>query len=208
MRFVAISDTHGLHYQLKLPPGDVLAHAGDVCNRGTEKEAIDFINWFSTQNYKYKIFIAGNHDFYFELAAPKDVAKAIPSNVIYLCDSAVQIEGINVWGSPISPWFFNWAFNKHRGAEIANHWHKIPHNTNLLITHGPVFGKLDKTMNGDSVGCVDLLQIVEKINPQVHLCGHIHEAYGQINTAKTKFLNASVLNEKYRLVNAPLLFEL
>jgi predicted phosphodiesterase len=64
MKFIAISDTHGLHAQLRLPKGDVLLHAGDVCSRGTEKEVLNFLAWFSEQDYKYKIFIAGNHDFY------------------------------------------------------------------------------------------------------------------------------------------------
>lgn len=39
MQFTTISDTHGLHHQLQLPGGDLLIHAGDVCNRGTQEEA-------------------------------------------------------------------------------------------------------------------------------------------------------------------------
>ncbi len=208
MKFIAISDTHGLHTKLQLPAGDVLLHAGDVCNRGTEKEALDFIHWFSAQDYQYKIFIAGNHDFYFEKTAFELINKIIPDNVIYLCDSGIQIEGINIWGSPVSPWFYNWAFNRYRGSDIYKHWKKIPINTDILITHGPVFGKLDRTIHGEPVGCNDLLQVVEKIKPKIHLCGHIHEAYGELISSKTTFLNASVLDENYRLVNAPLVFDL
>ena len=208
MKFIAISDTHGLHAQLQLPKGDVLLHAGDICSRGTEKEALNFLAWFSEQDYKYKIFIAGNHDFYFEKNSTALINKIIPENVIYLCDSGAQIEDINIWGSPVSPWFYNWAFNRYRGSDIKKHWDKIPHHTDILITHGPVFGKLDITVQGEQVGCVDLLNKVEKINPKIHLCGHIHEAYGEIKSAKTTFLNASVLDENYRLVNEPMIFDL
>lgn len=208
MKFIAISDTHGLHAQLRLPKGDVLLHAGDVCSRGTEKEALNFLAWFSEQDYKYKIFIAGNHDFYFEKNSTALINKIIPENVIYLCDSGAQIEDINIWGSPVSPWFYNWAFNRYRGSDIKKHWDKIPHHTDILITHGPVFGKLDITVQGEQVGCVDLLNRVEKLNPKIHLCGHIHEAYGEIKSAKTTFLNASVLDENYRLVNEPMIFDL
>jgi Icc-related predicted phosphoesterase len=208
MKFIAISDTHGLHAQLRLPKGDVLLHAGDVCSRGTEKEALNFLAWFSEQDYKYKIFIAGNHDFYFEKNSTALINKIIPENVIYLCDSGAQIEDINIWGSPVSPWFYNWAFNRYRGSDIKKHWDKIPHHTDILITHGPVFGKLDITVQGEQVGCVDLLNRVEKINPKIHLCGHIHEAYGEIKSTKTTFLNASVLDENYRLVNEPMIFDL
>ena len=66
MQITTISDTHGLHHQLKLPGGDLLIHAGDVCNRGTQQEAANFIDWFEKQPYAYKVFIAGNHDFFFE----------------------------------------------------------------------------------------------------------------------------------------------
>jgi Icc-related predicted phosphoesterase len=208
MKFIAISDTHGLHAQLRLPKGDVLLHAGDVCSRGTEKEVLNFLAWFSEQDYKYKIFIAGNHDFYFEKNSTALINKIIPENVIYLCDSGAQIEDINIWGSPVSPWFYNWAFNRYRGSDIKKHWDKIPHHTDILITHGPVFGKLDITVQGEQVGCVDLLNRVEKINPKIHLCGHIHEAYGEIKSTKTTFLNASVLDENYRLVNEPMIFDL
>ncbi len=208
MKFVIISDTHGQHKNLTLPKGDVLIHAGDVSIRGEEKECIDFLNWFSECDFKYKIFIAGNHDFFFEKTPENILEKLIPENVIYLCDSGVEIENIKIWGSPITPNFFNLAFNSGRGESIAKHWELIPSDTDILITHGPVFGKLDKTKRGENVGCEDLLNTIDKIKPKVHICGHIHEAYGQINTSTTNFINASVLDEKYKLKNAPITFEM
>ena len=50
MQITIISDTHGLHHQLRLPGGDLLIHAGDVCNRGTQQEAANFIDWFEIIN--------------------------------------------------------------------------------------------------------------------------------------------------------------
>lgn len=40
MKFVAISDTHGKHDQLTLPPGDLLIHSGDISMKGGETAAI------------------------------------------------------------------------------------------------------------------------------------------------------------------------
>jgi Icc-related predicted phosphoesterase len=208
LKFVAISDTHGQHEKLVLPPGDVLLHAGDVSVKGTEAQVIDFLHWFAAQDYRYKIFIAGNHDFFFERASSEAVARLIPAGVTYLNDSGVTIEGIHIWGSPVSPWFFDWAFNRHRGADIQQHWNLIPPQTDILITHGPVMGVLDKTIRGQQVGCEDLLNTMEKVNPRVHLCGHIHEAYGMHKEKSTLYINASVLNIKYELVNAPIVFSL
>ena len=105
MQITTISDTHGKHAQLNLSSGDVLLHAGDISSRGNRTEIEDFLNWFKVQNYKYKVFIAGNHDFFFERNSPTEIAALIPDNVIYLNDSGIEIEGLKIWGSPVSPWF-------------------------------------------------------------------------------------------------------
>ncbi len=122
MKFVAISDTHGQHYKLELPEADVLIHAGDISGIGLQSEVYDFLTWFSKQNYEYKIFIAGNHDFYFERVPEDEIKNMIPDNIIYLNDSGININGVQIWGSPVSPFFYNWAFNRHRGVDIKKHW--------------------------------------------------------------------------------------
>ncbi len=208
MKFVAISDTHGRHAGLQLPVGDVLIHAGDVSMKGDEAAIDDFLHWFAEQKFQHKIFIAGNHDFYFERTPAEIIAAKIPAGITYLNDSGVTINGIHIWGSPISPWFYNWAFNRHRGEEIKRHWDLIPSSTAILITHGPVFKILDKTSRGQHVGCEDLMEKVNIIQPKVHICGHIHEAYGTLEQAGINYINASVLNEKYALVNEPISFSL
>lgn len=208
MKFVVIADTHGQHTKLQLPGGDVLIHAGDVSRRGLESEVIDFLQWLAQQPFSHKIFIAGNHDFYFERAPADYITQIIPPGITYLDDSGTVIDGIRIWGSPITPWFLNWAFNRHRGRAIRQHWGLIPADTNILITHGPVYGILDKTVDGQHVGCEDLLQTIHAIKPQYHICGHIHEAHGVLSKDGTAFINASVLDEEYRLVNKPVVFDL
>jgi Icc-related predicted phosphoesterase len=207
MHITAISDTHTQHHKLNLPAGEMLIHAGDISSRGAEHEVLDFIEWFGEQDFKYKIFIAGNHDFFFEKFTKQEIDKLLPKGVIYLQDSGVEIEGIKFWGSPISPWFFDWAFNRHRGEAIAKHWALIPANTDVLITHGPVFGILDETIGGEKVGCKDLLHTTQQLSLKAHICGHIHEAYGVQEMGSTKFINASVLNQRYWMVNEPVVFE-
>jgi len=208
MKFIVISDTHGQHDLLKLPPADGIIHAGDVSKSGSEDQVKDFLNWFSDLDYEHKIFIAGNHDFYFETVSSTTILDLIPNNIHYLNDSGCIINGIHFWGSPISPWFFDWAFNRHRGAEIQAHWDLIPSNMDVLITHGPVYGILDQTFRGEPVGCRDLLEKVQEIQPKFHICGHIHEAYGQTKIGETQFINASVLNLQYKMVNAPIIIEI
>jgi Icc-related predicted phosphoesterase len=208
LKFLAISDTHGRHHSIRLPKADVLLHAGDISYHGKKEEVIDFLQWFARQKFEYKIFIAGNHDFYLEHAKQEDLLKLIPEGVTYLKDSGINIGEIKVWGSPVTPWFYNWAFNRHRGEAIRKHWDQIPPGTDLLMTHGPVYGFLDMVINEQHVGCQDLLRTVLTIQPKVHLCGHIHESYGSIKRSGIRFINASVVNEQYELANKPVMFEL
>lgn len=206
MRFVAISDTHGKH-QFELPEGDVILHAGDVSSRGLKAEVQRFLDWFSGLDYRYKIFVAGNHDFFFEQAPQTEIEAMIPEDLIYLNDSGVEIEGIKIWGSPIQPWFYDWAFNRQRGPEIQKHWDLIPEDSDIVITHGPVFGILDRTASGQVVGCENLLPVLQRIAPKVHLCGHIHEAYGTRQVGETLFINASILDLRYTIAHAPVVFD-
>lgn len=206
MKIVCISDTHGEHQQLELPAGDLLIHAGDISNRGELWQVESFLQWFSAQPHKYKVFIAGNHDFLAE-RNPSLFRELIPANVIYLNDEATEIEGINIWGSPITPWFYDWAFNRRRGEEIRRYWEKIPVNTDLLITHGPVHGIHDLTFEGQAVGCEELNTKIWNINPRLHICGHIHEAYGLAVVNDITFVNASILDLRYQIAHPPVVID-
>lgn len=176
--------------------------------KGEKHEVEDFLTWFENQDFKYKILVAGNHDFYFERESVENIQSILPKNIVYLKDSLTTIKRLKIWGSPITPWFFNWAFNRHRGNEIQRHWDLIPTDTDILITHGPVFRILDLTSSQQHVGCKDLFLKVSAVKPKVHICGHIHESYGVTEKHGTKFINSSVLNEKYELVNRPIEFEI
>jgi len=201
MKFVVISDTHGQHRSLKLPKGDVIIHAGDISKSGHPVEIEDFLDWFSKLKFKYKIFIAGNHDFFLEHAHPRVIEQMIPKGVIYLNDSGAEINGIKFWGSPITPWFHNWAFNRERGEEIKKHWELIPDDTDVLITHGPPMGILDENSCSQCVGCMDLLVKVNQVKPKYHFFGHIHEGYGALEKDGVTYVNGSVLNEYYEVAN-------
>lgn len=208
MKIIAISDTHGKHNQLSLPKGDMIIHAGDISSRGHKSEVDRFLRWYSQLDYQYKIFIAGNHDFYFENAPRQEIKELIPDNLIYLNDSGIEIEGLKIWGSPVQPWFYNWAFNRQRGADIQKHWNLIPDDTALLITHGPPLGILDATDRGEAVGCKDLLGKTLAVKPRFHVFGHIHEAYGRTKKDGIEFINASVLNLQYQMVNEAMILEM
>ena len=72
--------------------------------------------------------------------------------------------------------FCDWAFNKERGAEIAEVWAKIPQHTDILITHGPPYMEGDRCAGSNfNAGCEDLLAKIKEIKPALNVFGHIHE---------------------------------
>lgn len=206
MRFIAISDTHGQHRNLKLPKGDAIIHAGDFCHYGSQNDLQDFLDWFQHLDFQHKIFIGGNHDFY-AAEYPKRFQELLLPNVIYLNDNGAEINGIKVWGSPVQPDLEGWAFGKKRGLEMKAHWDLIPNDIDILITHTPPFEILDKSRLGKHIGCEELNEKLKYSHPKVHIFGHVHASYGQENREGILFINASNINSNKGLVNAPIVFE-
>jgi hypothetical protein len=226
----------------KLPGGDILIHSGDVTSIGRRSEVERFIKWFNgIDNYTHKIFIAGNHDLtfdrevlyrdkaaYFDGASWTDevsdgkpvwlqelLQTGLNPNVFYLENSFVEIDQIKVWGSPISPSFgYGWAFNKARGHDIMEVWNCIPDDTDIVITHSPIYGYCDRAANtNQNVGCEDLYRRLHEVKPHLHFAGHIHEAYGY-NTIPYKdewgdiyTFNGCSCNLGYEVMNNPITFD-
>lgn len=217
-KITAISDTHGLHSKLngKLPGGDLIIHSGDISNRGFKQEVREFLDWFSSlDNYTHKVFIAGNHDFFFEEAHEIEIWELLNMypNVTYLKDDFVEIglgeNKFKVYGSPYQPEFNQWAFNlPRRGDALYEKWKEIPTDADILITHGPPNEILDLSNGNINCGC-ELLneEIFNRVKPKFHIFGHIHEAYGYTFREGTHFINASSLDSRYRPNNDPVNFE-
>lgn len=207
MRIVCVSDTHSLHDEVPVPDGDLLIHAGDHCNRGTQSEVKRFDAWLAKLSHRHKVFVAGNHDWPWEKQA-RYAPMWIKSGAIYLRDKAVTIDGLKIYGSPWQPEFCNWAFNLPRGRMLAHKWEEIPDDTDILVTHGPPLDILDRNRGDDRTGCADLLLAVKRVRPRLHVFGHIHDGYGQLEQDGTLFVNACALDYDYEPVNPPIVIDL
>ena len=206
MRIVCISDTHAMHEGLVVPEGDLLIHAGDCTNSGDLEELAEFDAWLGSQPHPHKVLVAGNHDFAFQREPAE--ARARIRSATYLQDGEVEIESLRIWGSPWQPWFFDWAFNLERGEEIRAKWSLIPAGVDILVTHGPPLGHGDRTFDARSVGCADLLEAIRRLQPRLHVFGHIHEGYGQTREGTTRCVNASSWSASSRPLNPPIVVEL
>ena len=213
MRCVAVSDTH--MRDVITPEADLLIVGGDTTFKGTPEELAFFCDWLKRQPQKHKVWIAGNHELELEDNPELGPLLAKETGSIYLNDSAVEIEGLKIWGSPITPWYYDWAFNRHRGRPIRKHWDAIPEGLDILITHGPPHGSLDVARGGLHAGCEELYKVLMgmMLPPRYHIFGHIHSGYGQKILRRPDgktitLLNASICNEKYENANKPFVFNI
>jgi Icc-related predicted phosphoesterase len=213
MKLCCISDTHGQHQQLDLSKylADVLVFAGDwTAGRDVGlSETANFVKWFSKQPYEHKILVAGNHEREVE-KNPEGLEELLQDHksITYLNNTGVTIDGINFWGSPYSNEFCSWAFMDDEDS-LEYIWEKIPDDTNVLVTHGPAYRCNDEVKRAYArdphVGSQSLTNRKKELEGvlKLHISGHIHEAY---NT-EGKDVCASILNERYQLVNKPIIKE-
>ena len=199
MRLVIISDTHNRQQKLRLPDGDCLLHCGDLSEGGSGFEILAALRWMNTLPYKHKIWIAGNHDIDLDDFPDFEeyVVKKFPK-LTYLKDSFVIVDGVKVYGSPWTRKFNNWGFELGE-KELKRKWEIIPEDTDILMTHTPPMGVLDKTYNNFSCGCEELYSRVCALKPKYHMFSHIHEARSidYRSNPSTMFINASIVNYSF-----------
>ena len=150
VRIVHISDTHLRHdeFLARIPHGDILVHSGDFTDycfrkrwdwiREFHKDIAELNHFLEHLPHKHKIFVAGNHDIAFSYQTPEKI-QSLLTNVVYLQDSSVIIEGIKFYGAP---WMLHrrWAFANGfalKEQEYRKKWEVIPDDTDVLVTHVP-----------------------------------------------------------------------
>ena len=207
-----ISDTHDTFQDISMliPEGtDIVFITGDLTYRGSPQELQRLKETLKRMVAKvsHVVITVGNH----ELGCEKDPQSWIDAmkeiGVKLLMHEAIEIEGYKIYGSPWSPEFGGWAYNYHR-LTGQTMWQDIPDNTEILLTHGPLYGVLDYC-HGGHVGCTDLRRKVERLPYlKYHLFGHIHEAHGIEMFNQVTCLNSSIMDGTYHFVNKPQFFEL
>lgn len=206
MRIVCVSDTHNRHRALELPDGDVLVHAGDATGRGTREEALAFLSWFgSLKGYKAKIFVPGNHDFFFESDRATAEILCLERGIKLLVDRPFMLEGVKFYGSPWVPNLEMWAYYGNH-LTLVSRFARIPADTDVLITHTPPFGTL-ADVGTHHIGCYELRDRLSELNLKAHIFGHIHDSYGMVRNGHIS-VNAASCNEEYEPVNPPIVIEI
>ena len=197
VRIVCISDLHSLQLPSGLPPGDILIVAGDLTEGRPSYllSRLEELQGLKSQ-FPFIFIIGGNHDRALDekcdshdAAIYNDMAERVQcreafrtaSGINYLENNGVEIylnkRTIKVWGSPGSlATTQRTCFGYTAGKDAQDLWAQIPADTNILITHGPPLGYMDR----DGLGCENLRKALWRIKPFAHVFGHVHEGHGSL----------------------------
>jgi Icc-related predicted phosphoesterase len=155
-----------------------------------------FAPWVAELDVGRVIVCWGNHDYVGEL--PERELPPIGAEVV--TDREIEVSGLRLYATP---WTFTspgvWAFDI-PPATLERYMQAIPGGVDILVTHGPPLGVLDRVVTGDRVGSRALAEAVARVRPRLHVFGHIHEARGQEGTSH----NVAFVDEQYRPYRLPL----
>lgn len=216
-----VSDLHG--YYPKLKGGDLLLLCGDYTASDKLMQWAEFFRWLKKQDYRKKILIAGNHDHFMESGFPKTQEEADDLKEVqeflgeeidfeYLCNSGTEFEGLKIWGTPHSLMFEGvnpkcTAFMSYEKL-LKKKYSMIPSGIDILMSHTPPFGILDRSVRGALCGSHSLRETMFRVKPKHLVCGHIHECGGKdVDLVTTYVINCSYVNECYKPKNKPFRIE-
>ena len=211
MKILHLSDTHGMHAQIPLSRFDgidMVIHSGDCSNSknlmNSMVEISEFLEWYQQVPVGIKIFVAGNHDT--AIARKRiDHADMLLRDIIYLENESIEIEGLKIWGSPITPTFGDWSFMKARD-KTHEVWKNIPNDADIVIVHGPPKGVRDLSYNRQNqlemCGDLALTKRIFEVKPKLMLFGHIHnfkdienQGISKYSKTPTAFSNGSCVED-------------
>ena len=176
MKILAFSDLHHSRRRAEAlveasQGADLVIGAGDFCNmRQSLPEAMNLLGGITAP----MVVVPGNAE------SAEELADAAHEGTTVLHGSGVEIEGLRLfglgYGVPVTP-FGAWSCDlteAHAADMLAR-----CETADILVLHSPPKGVADRTSGGISVGSTAIYAAIERIQPKMALCGHIHDSWGQ-----------------------------
>ena len=207
MRLLIISDIHGrVDLINKIPEVgkvDVVVFAGDIAPYGAVHRAYEALVKLA-QDLRDSVVVAvpGNMD---PAEAYHRAGRELGIKVVH-GDAAVidDVTFIGVGGSPPTPFGTVPEFTEDEiKAILEKSYSRVRANQEniVLVSHSPPYGtKCDVVFTGKHVGSIKVREFIEKHQPTLCVCGHIHESRAVDELGDTKIVNPGPLFRGYYAV--------
>ena len=203
MRIIAFTDVHGSYDRLeevlqKESSFDAVIIGGDLTTHGTAEEATSVIQRLQTFG-KPVLAVAGNMDHPSFDSAYETLGVNINAKGVLVGDTGF----FGVAGSPFTPMNTPYEISE---TEITRRatlgWREVDAaRWKIFVPHAPPRGTaLDRILIGKHVGSVAIREFVELHQPDVLVCGHIHESRGVDSLGKTQMVNCGAAARGYYAV--------
>lgn len=177
--------------------------------------------WLAASPAAHKVLTWGNHDWCGQACSFRGDSPrhARTTNLQILVDEGTTVpsrgpheRAVSVWATPWSNTSGDWAFMK-EPDELGLVYAAIPEGIDILLSHQPPYGHVDEVFDPESgglahLGSRELLAAIERVRPKLVICGHVHGGFGRSEHEGIPIYNVSILDQRYRLENAPTVIDL
>jgi len=200
---LALSDVHGSYDRAnKLirenPHADAVIIGGDLTTCGSATEAEEAVRLFES-NKKPLFVVAGNMD-------PVDIDATFDRLRVSVNAKGMNFKEVGIFGVSGSPATPMHTPNEIAEEEIARRamagWKDVSASRwKIFVPHAPPRDtNVDKVLLGKHVGSSAVRTFIEQHQPDVVVCGHIHEARGIDAVGRTQIVNCGQAGKGYYAV--------
>lgn len=200
MKILAISDVHNevkkarrLKYVIEERKPDVIVVAGDLTSFGPASTASEILDTLMGGKNDRPVFaVAGNGDNH-------EVRNLLEKRGVNLHNKSAKVDKIGFVG-------FSGPSSLQLGGLMILNYDPVGEKFNdidrcekkVIISHiPPANTKVDALFTGHHVGSDFLRDMIEEKQPDVVICGHIHEARGVDRIGRTMVVNPGAVCESY-----------
>ncbi|RKX70657.1 hypothetical protein DRP53_04180 [candidate division WOR-3 bacterium] len=183
MRILALADLHGRKIKLEGRSVDLVVIAGDITQFGGYHEAKRVLAPITASGLRL-LAVPGNCDY-------PGVATYL-SEIGANCEERLMvIDGFGFLGlGGSNPTPCNTP-NEFPEAELKQRLNRfLAEKISVLISHAPPYNTtVDLTHSRTHAGSRSVRDFIEEVEPELVICGHIHEAKGEDRIGKTRIIN-------------------
>ncbi len=175
MRILAFSDMHmsrrcARDVVAKTEFADLVIGAGDYCNH---RQGLEDAMAMLAPALDKSVLVPGN-------AESAEELRTAAGPAIVLHGEGIEAQGLKIFGLgyavPVTP-FGEWScdLSEKHASEMLDRMEEA----DILIIHSPPRGVADQNRGGQSLGSIAIRTAIERVQPRLAVCGHIHDSWGQ-----------------------------
>jgi Icc-related predicted phosphoesterase len=184
LRFVVLGDIHSnveaaerAKRYIKDKSPDAVLVCGDITHSAGRTEAQKIIKTLAVDAIPV-LYVWGNMD----RVDPDFQVEGV--NAICLHGKKTEFKDVEIVGLSGNAWSYDFLSDMEKSDKPL-----------IIVSHEPPKDCLDTTWSGSHAGDVIIRNFIESVQPDLMVCGHIHEAHGEAKIGKTIVCNVGKLGE-------------